>query len=73
MDLFGIFKSKEADVVSHWYAPVPNFKASTAYFYAAVEKELQAQQVPDLKIKRDDCFIFRRQPTSAPSTCGPLP
>src|ERR1019366_8964125 len=46
------FKPKKADVVSHWYTPVPNFNASTAEFYTAVEKELEDQKVPGLEISR---------------------
>jgi hypothetical protein len=51
--MFG-FKPKQADVLSHWYVPVPNFNTSTADFYAAVEKELQEQKVPGLEISRVD-------------------
>src|ERR1035441_2983248 len=51
--MFG-FKSKKVDVLSHWYVPVPSFNASTAEFYAAVEKELQEQKVPGLEISRLD-------------------
>jgi hypothetical protein len=51
--MFG-FKSKKADVLSHWYVPVPKFNASTTEFYAAVEKELQEQKVPGLEISRED-------------------
>ena len=46
------FKPKKADVLSHWYVPVPNFNASTADFYTAVEKELKEQQVPGLEISQ---------------------
>ena len=49
--MFGL-KPKPAEVLSHWYAPVPNFSASTLDFYAAVEKELKAQKVPGLTISR---------------------
>ncbi len=52
MALLGLFRAKKADVLSHWYTPVPNFSTSTQEFYAAVEKELTAQQVPNLKISR---------------------
>ena len=52
MALLGLFRAKKADVLSHWYTPVPNFSTSTQEFYAAVEKELKEQQVPDLKISR---------------------
>jgi hypothetical protein len=51
--VFG-FKPKKADVLSHWYTPVPNFTASTAAFYKAVEVELQEQKVPGLDISRVD-------------------
>ncbi len=48
--MFGLFEKKKADVLSHWYTPVPNFTASTKDFYAAVEKELTDQKVPGLEI-----------------------
>jgi hypothetical protein len=48
--MFGFFERKKADVLSHWYTPVPNFNASTKDFYAAVENELKEQQVPGLEI-----------------------
>ena len=38
--MFGFFKAKVADVLSHWYAPVPNFSTSTLEFYTAIEKEI---------------------------------
>src|ERR1035437_10135500 len=47
-------KPKKADVLSHWYIPVPTFNASTGEFYTAVEKELQEQKVPGLQISRVD-------------------
>ena len=46
------FSSKKADVISHWYALVPDFQSSTQEFYASVEKELEARKVPDLEISR---------------------
>lgn len=49
--MFGL-KPKPAEVLSHWYTPVPNFSASTGDFYAAVETELKAQKVPGLTISR---------------------
>lgn len=50
--MFALFRNKEAEALSHWYAPVPNYSASTKDFYAAVEKELQTQQVPAMEIAR---------------------
>jgi len=47
-------KSNQANVLSHWYAPVPNFNISTKEFYDKVEKELGAQQVPGLKMSRPE-------------------
>ncbi len=46
------FKAKQADVLSHWYAPIPNFSYSTPEFYAAIEEELRAQKVPGLEMSR---------------------
>lgn len=48
------FRSKQADVLSHWYALVPDFKASTQEFYSDIEKEVQTRQVPGLAITRVD-------------------
>ena len=50
--MFGFFKSKQADVISHWYALVPGFNTSTKEFYEAVEKELKVREVPGLEISR---------------------
>jgi hypothetical protein len=50
--MFGFLKSKQADVLSHWYTPVPHFTTPTQDFYAAVEKELKEHQVPALDISR---------------------
>jgi hypothetical protein len=50
--VFGFLKSKKAEVLSHWYTPVPNYNASAQEFYTAVEKELEAQKVPGLEISR---------------------
>jgi hypothetical protein len=50
--MFGFFKSKQADVISHWYALVPGFNTSTKEFYEAVEKELKEREVPGLEISR---------------------
>src|SRR5712671_7971993 len=48
--MFSLFQQKKAEVLSHWYTPVPNFNASTKDFYAAVEQELKEQRVPGLEI-----------------------
>lgn len=45
-------KNQKANVLSHWYTPVPNFNTSTQEFYVKVEDELKAQQVPGLEISR---------------------
>jgi hypothetical protein len=51
--MFGL-KTKPAEVLSHWYTPVPNFSASTSDFYARIEAELAAHKVPGLRISRVD-------------------
>jgi len=48
--MFGLFKHKQGAVTDHWYTLVPNFNTSGKEFYAAIEKELQARQVPGLEI-----------------------
>jgi hypothetical protein len=52
--MFGFFKRKKADVLSHWFLAVPDWSISTQDFYAAVEKELQERKVPGLEITRID-------------------
>lgn len=48
--MFSFFKTKQADVMEHWYALVPGFNTSTKEFYAAIEQELKGRQVPGLEI-----------------------
>jgi hypothetical protein len=50
--MFGFFKSKKADVLSHWYSLVPDFNTSTHDFYATIEKELKERKVPGLESSR---------------------
>jgi hypothetical protein len=52
--MFGLFESKKADVLEHWYALVPGFNTSTKEFYEAVETELKDRQVPGLESARVD-------------------
>lgn len=47
--MFGLFEKKKADVLSHWYALIPNFNTSTKEFYDAIEQELKAREVPGLE------------------------
>ena len=49
--MFGFFEAKEAkDDVQCWYALVPGLSTSGKEFYAAIEKELKAREVPGLEI-----------------------
>jgi uncharacterized membrane protein YbaN (DUF454 family) len=50
--MFDKSKPAQANVLSHWYTPVPNFNMSTQEFYNKVEAELKAQQVPGLEVSR---------------------
>jgi hypothetical protein len=54
--MFSFFKSKKADVLSHWYALIPGFNTATKEFYEAIEKELKDRQVPGLEISRVEFF-----------------
>ncbi len=49
--MFNFFK-KRADVIEHWIGFADGFSHSPADFYAAVEKELDARQVPGLEKSR---------------------
>jgi hypothetical protein len=51
--MFG-FKSKQADVIDHWYALVPGFHTPTKDFYETIEKELKEREVPGLEISHVD-------------------
>jgi hypothetical protein len=48
--MFGIFDKKPGDVIDHWYALVPGFNTSGKEFYAGIEQELKAREVPGLDI-----------------------
>jgi len=50
--MFSFFKSKQADVLSHWYSLISNFSTSTKDFYEVVEKELKSREVPGLEMSR---------------------
>jgi hypothetical protein len=50
--MFDLFKSKKADVLSHWYSLIPGFNTPTKEFYEAIEAELKSRQVPGLEISR---------------------
>ncbi len=50
--MLGIFGAKKVEVLSHWYALVPDFNTSTRDLYVAIEKELKTRQVPNLQISR---------------------
>ena len=52
--MFGKSKPSQANVLSHWYTPVPSFNMSTQEFYKKVEAELKTQQVPGLTISRPE-------------------
>ena len=48
--MFDFFKSKQADVIDHWYALIPGFTTSAKGFYTAIETELKAREVPGLEV-----------------------
>lgn len=48
----GFFRPKKAEVINHWYALIPDFKTPATDFYASIEAELKARQVPGLEISR---------------------
>src|ERR1700742_3558186 len=48
--MLGFFRPKKADVLNHWYALIPGFKTPTAEFYASIEAELTAREVPGLEL-----------------------
>ena len=52
--MFGLFGSKKAEILNHWYALVPGFKSSTGEFYGMVEKELKNREIPGLESSRLD-------------------
>jgi hypothetical protein len=52
--MLGFFKSKQADVIDHWYTLVPGFHTPTKDFYESIEKELKEREVPGLEISHVD-------------------
>lgn len=46
--MFESFRRRPAEVLDHWYTLVPGFHTPATEFYAAVERELKARQVPNL-------------------------
>jgi hypothetical protein len=46
------FKSRKANVISHWYVLVPRFTTTSQEFYTAIESELKARKVPGLDTTR---------------------
>lgn len=48
----GFFRPKKAEVINHWYTLIPGFKSPTTDFYASIEAELKARQVPGLELSR---------------------
>lgn len=48
----GFFRPKKAEVINHWYALIPGFQTPTAEFYASIEAELKAREVPGLEMSR---------------------
>lgn len=52
--MFGFFEKTKGEVVDHWYTLIPGFNTSTKDFYAAIEQELKARQVPGLEILHVD-------------------
>jgi hypothetical protein len=52
--MFGIFETKKAEVIDHWYALVPGFTTTTKEFYDSIESELKERQAPGLEMFRVD-------------------
>lgn len=50
--MFGFFKTKKAEVLSHWYALIPGFQTSSQEFYTSIERELAARKVPGLDLSQ---------------------
>jgi hypothetical protein len=50
--MFGFFRPKKAEVINHWYALIPGFRTPAAEFYASIEAELKAREVPGLEMSR---------------------
>lgn len=50
--MLGFFRPKKAEVINHWYSLIPSFQTPTAEFYASIEAELKAREVPGLEMSR---------------------
>ena len=51
--MFGFLRPK-SEVSSHWFLPIRFYKVGPGNFYDALVKELEARQIPDLKITREE-------------------
>ncbi len=49
---FGLWRKRQPQVFSHWYALFPEVESSTSEFYDAVGTELDKHQVPGLDTRR---------------------
>ena len=52
MELPRLFRTSKANVLNHWISLVEDFQYSPAEFYDAIEKELEARQVPGLQLSQ---------------------
>ena len=53
MNIFG-FKSKNDEVLDHWVSQSPDGSFATDEVYEAIEQQLQARNIPGLKVSRVD-------------------
>ena len=53
MNIFS-FKSKNDEVLDHWVSQAPDSSYSTDEVYAAIEQQLEARNIPGLKVSRVD-------------------
>src|SRR5207248_270366 len=53
IDMFG-FKRKKDEVLNHWIAFVETFNLPPQQFYASLEQEFSARNIPGLEISRVD-------------------
>jgi len=47
------FKRRQVTVLYHWHALIEQFQTSSKEFYADIEKELDAREIPGLEVTRE--------------------
>lgn len=48
--MFGLWQSRNLELIDHWYVLLPDFQTSTSEFYEAIRQELTERGVPGMEV-----------------------